>query len=568
MKRIFLLTAVLLALVVTGAFAQTTGLRSIESSVTAGLFGNELDASLTVQETGNKPDFSELDSNYLFGGIGNLNQLGNLDVFGATSGDPLWLGFHNAESPWSLFVGTYLLGTPPENVNEVALTTAPGTDADGNPVEYVAEEQVFEGDGTLFDEYEQQAQFIMPLGGMNVGLGVAIAVDNQRDAGSLGTSIGLGGAGESIVSGGGLFDNFTYTSTGYTNTASPPSPEADWSETLSASSANGSTAVVAVSVPVFLDGELSHLLVPTFSFDMTNNSRSYSESYGNGTTAPFAGATFNVDSQEVTNRVTDLSISVPYELVTEGFGDNPANEFSVGATPRVTMGFGTFNDSFTAVNTTFPADGSASTANNTTVTTISNDYSAALGFGLDVSAANSFYFEPAPIVEFGVAPTGFVSVASDPTDYQIVSSDSTVTTVDGTETANVTTTYANNDGGTPLSRDLTVGFGVSLPTGITIAPNNLPFEIMMGATPSISADVTWTTTQQGTVTVTNNVTETSSTTIVGAPGTTRDIDYSVFSIHRFGLGFDFAETVRFDVLLTGNLLDFNTLTMQGVIALP
>jgi hypothetical protein len=71
MKR--LLGIALVALVATAGFAQTTGLESVQSDTSFGIFGNELDAALTVQEAGNRPGFSELTNRMIFGGLSNLN---------------------------------------------------------------------------------------------------------------------------------------------------------------------------------------------------------------------------------------------------------------------------------------------------------------------------------------------------------------------------------------------------------------------------------------------------------------------------------------------------------------
>jgi hypothetical protein len=249
---------------------------------------------------------------------------------------------------------------------------------------------------------------------------------------------------------------------------------------------------------------------------------------------------------------------------------------TLGATPRFTMGFGTYESTEKTVATTFPAGGGAGTAGTETVTTTTASVSPLFGAGLNAYASNSFYFEPADIVEFGVEPMAQLSFNWDPSHYRKTTEATVVTTVDGTETVNTTTTWENATvdpvAGTVAAIDQTTSLGltVSLPTGAVVSPNNLPFEILMGATPQVSTTVTWTSTKEATEKSTDNLATTSTTTFVNADGgtKTRAIAYSVSSSHNFGLSFPFADTARLDVQMNGsNLLVFDNLAVQAIFAL-
>lgn len=580
MKRILLVMVVLITFTAAGLFAQVTGLESVQSYSTFGVFGNELDDALNVS------GISDLEQKMVFGGLSNLNFLDSTveadDTFNADLNDPLWLGYYSPDAlAHSLFAGFYG-GVDSTNLNEantVAITTTNKTVTDTT---YTWNDQVTETQYTanvVLDEIDFSAQFLTSLSGMNVGLALSYYVNNQTDKN---------------------VNNYTTTETNYYDTAAAgeaPSTAVDYvfTETYSAMDIN---SIIGLKVPVFLTtGALKHTIVLGADFDMQNyNAVSGEQTYTNPADTILGVQTVQEDADKTANSL-DILIDAHYDLAIPGlFNKNDANELTVRTGIDAAINTATYatsnitqNYNWTAVNT---APDVNARAENTTDDTVAGG----IDFFIDAGLKHSFYYDLGETLRFGLIPGLGVNVNIDNPDYAVTERVS-VGKADGdadgaftsaADTITTTTTEYTNSAYTSLefgtigasSSVFEIGTTFSLSGAVEFTPADWPISVMLGSQPTLSLTNTSTTnntsTAKATTVVADGTGATTSTTITeeaDVPSvSTWTHDVTVSAAHRIGLSMQPADPVRIDVALNlstaNNILDFKDLVVQALIKLP
>lgn len=585
------LVVLMLLILATGAFAQTTGLQSIQSDVSFGVFGNALDGALTVQEAGNRPAFSELMNKMVFGGLSNLNWQSSangiqVDETFASSigGDPLWIGyFKPGDMPYSVFWGNH---TETETGNQADITNVTTTAKNGivsgtttTNYDWISQEEVVDYTGNRLTSWsENWVQFLTSLNGMNVGAGVQVfLVDNSVQG-----------------------NNYELTQTNYYDTAAgteAPSPSVDYTFTETQTELDKIT-YFALDVPFFMrTGDLGHTAQLFTSFQFDNASYSLAQTY----TAPEDGgfATTVTEADDGTIKSTIVNVNASYELVAPAFfGEHEENEFIGGvALASTPVRSAQYSEVLTEQDKTFPGGGGAATdgARNDDETT--STISSQMDYGLDLTASHSFYYDIGDAVRVGLVPDALAGIFVDNEDWILESRtdvDRQDTNADGTFDAadtivTTTTTYTNtslNDrADITTTADVVNEFDITAELGlagaIEVTPGDWPFSVTLGSRPRARLVSTKITTLQAqtatTVETADGAGTVASTTVNEAPASDEEVVWDhVFTMdaaHRIGLNMLVGEMVRFDVALgfntnETNILDFSNFTLQAIVELP
>ncbi len=591
MKRI--LAVALVALLAATGFAQTTGLESVQSDVSFGVFGNELDAALTVTEAGNRPVFSDLVNQMIFGGLSNLNYASVVtaqDTFTASVSDPLWVGYFGpGDNPFSLFLGMlYLGGTGNLAGGTVETTTAKGpitVATTDTTYQWVDTSTTTEYTGNrVYNIFEKRAQVIMPFGDMNVGLGATLYMfDASPQA-----------------------NNYNLTEVNYYDTAiatAAPTPVADYTFTQSRTDLQKQNRVV-LSVPVFLrSGDMGHTVQLGGDIQMFDRSTARGQTYTDPVD-PAGGLplTTVIETDDATYKYSNIGVNAMYEVVMAPFfGENEQNEFTAGAAVNTEFRSGEYAETLVTQNKTWAGGGAAPTIGERNFDEYSITVSGQSDFDFDLMASHSLYFDLGGNARMGIIPDVSTTIGINKEDW-FIASEQNVNRVDGNADGDfadaadtittVTTTYTSTSvnqttwagavittGAASDVLEITTEFGMS--GALEVTPGNWPFSITLGSRPrlqmvnaktttrtSVSSDTT--STVDGTGAAVGNTTVNDAA--VSDETSVWDHTFTVDAEHRIGLNMMVGEAVRLDMQLnlsTGiNILDFKNMVVQAIVKLP
>ena len=581
MRKILVLTLLLIA---TSLAAQNIGVSSLQSTFSYGVFENELDTAASVDETGPGPGFSELESKYLFAGLSNLELVTNRGGATATLVNPLSLGYYQpGETPWSLFSGLYMGDFLPASVPNVTFpgTLQTKTLANGDTYDYEDEMLVEEPKTAFAAEANLSAQFLIGLGGLNIG---GYAIYRLNDTATYDATTANYIATQSFYYDAEAGDNTVAPDiqTGYTTTED----NTTWDR----------VSTVGIGVPVFIrTGDLGHLASLSIDLDVekvgAETSFTYSDIDTNYGTAIGAATYVALDRDIDTGVETDIDID--YELTLPAlFGENARNEFTAG------VQLGTVIKGYSAEATQEINDieyvvGNPKVDRLDERTTVTTETAAALGINAMIMADHSFYYDLAESTTFGIVPTatlGFTRIPDRPfvtSDAEIVYQDNNDDGdfTDAGDTLTYTTDNYTNYGydvttGTVAPQEIVTNFTatISLPAAIQISPEGWIFGLTVGAEPELEYNL------QNTAVAT--ATSSQTTRVDNGDGSVNTAEDTAFNAteqgysstshiwnatvaHNIGMNFAFAGGVTADVRVNfTNFLELDDLTAQVIIPLP
>lgn len=581
MKRIGLVFLIM-ALVPFSLLAQNTGQQSLQQTSSFSVFHNEMDAALSVDETGYGPGFSELSSKYLFGGLANLNLLDNRDGVPSSPGAPIWMGMYKpGEMPWSLFTGLHFgdfTQTAPVITSGATSSKNPtGTDITYN---WVDDQAVNTPKSRLFSAVNANAQYLMRLAGLNTGLYLGYSA---TDAAAYST-------GSNYVE----VETFYFDAQG-ADAAVAPDVEVGYATTEENSTFDLSSDI-RFGVPLFLQtGDMAHLFNLSGTLDMGKFGSDDSFAYGSTNAAYDAAVTdtaFTARDTDVRSTF-DVDAMVDYELTLPPLvGEGSDNEFKAMADASLILKTASADVYTETRDVEFTVGGSwedrLDTTDRTVVTT-----RPALGFDIGAGASHSFYYVLADTVTFGVVPEVELGFRSEP-EFAYIESTLQTFSEDNEDNGNFTAaadlittntaTFTNvsydaeNDTAQAQEITNTVSSTVRLPASVMIQPEGWFFGFTVGAEPEVG--YTWTKTKTaGTATSTTNEVLTGTGTVDTAltqnnPPSTPEYssiahDWTVRADHRFGMNLMFPGGVKADVWVNfTNILELDDLTAQLIIPLP
>lgn len=581
MRKILVLTLLLIA---TSLAAQNIGVRSLQSTFSYGVFENELDTAASVDETGPGPGFSELESKYLFAGLSNLELVLNRGTATASLGNPLSLGYYQpGETPWSLFTGLYMGDFLPVSVPNVTFpgTLQTKTLANGDTYDYEDEMLVEEPKGKLASEANLSAQFLIGLGGLNIG---GYAVYQLDDAATYDGTTANYIATQSFYYDADAGDNTVAPDiqTGYTTTED----NTTWDR----------VSTVGIGVPVFIrTGDLGHLASLSIDLDVervgAETSFTYSDIDTNYGTA-IGAANYTALDRDIDIGI-ETDIDIDYEITFPAlFGENARNEFTAGV-QLGTVIKGYSSDTTQEINDIEYVVGNPKVDRLDQRTTVTTETAAALGINAMIMADHSFYYDLAESTTFGIVPTatlGFTRIPDEPfvtSDAQIVYQDNND---DGDFTdAGDTVTYTTDDytnygydvtNGAIAPQEIETNFTatISLPAAIQISPEGWIFGLTVGAEPELEYNLQTTAVATATSSQTTRVdngdgsVNTAEDTAFNATEQSYSSTAHIWNAtvaHNIGMNFAFAGGVTADVRVNfTNFLELDDLTAQVIIPLP
>ncbi len=608
---------------VSGGAARALG----APGVTGGLFDNELGAALSVIEDTRGPGFSDLDANYIFGGLGNLSldRVSASAPFFSDFDNPLLFGlYRDGDMPWSYFTGLHIEGTRAVETDRDYQDPPEQHTVDDNGDETIYEwiRDVTETRIVIPEYFLTQHQFITRLNGMNAGLALAISRRNEGmddidmennpfelfnrvtieeeiqddDVADVDTppSPYLNVTNSYELNTGGLIDLVNDPGVdrlgrlvidGFdATTFDPVADDLDDDDVLGAPPVN---AVVndyqpnvfsgVIGVPLFLDD--THYFRPSFRYSRTD--RGFSELYDFTLEAGDPDqATRQSGEHELTDVTNAFGLQLDYAMLRDPLlGDNERNQLRLDASLMAELD--TRSRSFEGTETEFTAGVDDFEEDGTDSLSITSSQQPALNFGVSAGASHSFYFTPIANFDFALAPSAQLSFASQVpggarpteivTDRQELDGDGD--NIERTETVE-TIEYAAR------GRTNTISGSVQLPIALSGQPEDWLFGFTISSVPGF----VWTRTAEISYDQERSLStvETTTTTADDDPETevteTRHADrerssevtnsWSIGAVHQLGLNTSFGENVDFDIMLTGTntILAFNRLVIQATVA--
>ncbi len=579
MKRI-LVALLLIAALAGPAFGQDVP-ESMENGITMGLFENEIDLAFQAN-----PDFGLYDQNFLFAGLGNpvsgVPNFTSLTTWGTLGTAPLRLGFFMAGSlPISLYtsmdytdlatrtiVGDYTTNTT-ATVNVVSGTTT-------TQHRWINQSSAFSPtDSVMFSDYAFDIQALSKLGPATFGL--YIYTDGDNSASDTGAANGFFSS---------LVDTFNYNAS-----AGGEIPVATLNYTITKSTTNiDSTALpgaggmgeytfddtLRFGIPFAMrTGDLEHVAYLDATFGSSDGSAAYSlvESLHTNTAG---GASVDDITLNLTSKTNSTDIDLAYEFTLPI--DASGNEWVA----TVDLGLGLDGNEYTFDRTNRPYNLSV-LATKTALTggthVVWNEtYANSVGITANLGGSRIFAFEPASGIVFKVGPKAGLGISSSSNSGAawLTGRTSYTQTLDAAGALDATVAYNHTTDtvtGDPGKR-FTLTASCDLPMGLVVLPEDWKFGFMLGATPSASLAtsfdtsstlVTQTTVVNYTGTTANSTTITSTAV---SPASKTTIYNTTFSEnHYLGITIPFDGGVRFDARLNGNLLNFESFTVQAFIPL-
>jgi hypothetical protein len=611
---VFMLAIALLA--AAGLSAQvppvpnTVNVNSLLLQTSQGVFTNELDAASSVKELSSGPGFSELESSYLFGGLANIDLTAATGTTGGSSPGlvgPLTLGYYQAaDIPWSVFVKFEKNDFGGQNKKTV---TIPGGGTATKPVgstdyTYVTAEVTREYETYWVELMDDEAQVLMGFGPWNVGLFAGFERDNDFNQS----------------------DNLSATYEYFADTAgggSAPDTSKDYEisvdKTDFLTGGTGKTTDLSFGIPIYYGGGMTrHYGNLDIDYSKTDRTREYQAKYttpqinenqpdtpteggpnGTPTATPAGNNTYQeVEKDNVSEIATTFGLDATYEIILPAFfGDNDANEVLIGTNLGFTSHGGEYSTDYVFQNYDYGSPGGSATRLTRNDDSTSTTLEASNDFDFSAWFQHAFYFDVGAGVEFGIRPAaslGYERVGDtggDPriTKQKIVdrrdltgdgdfgdAGDEIETTTIKYDDAVWNVTAASAE---PASPENNFTASVWVPTGVTVQPDGWKFGVALGSTPNLSYTLGSSKVEYGskTTTVVNDGTGAEQSRTEqdnsGANQTTTNEgvqhEFTIEATHNLSVFVDINESVRVDVDLNGNnLLDFDSLTIQAIIALP
>ena len=605
MRRILLVSGAFLFAIAAFVSAQTTGLKSLQSKSSYGVFTNELDGAVSAYQSSSGPSFNDLKNSYLFGGISNLNNVLNksTNAFGANS--PLWLGyFHSGNLPWSLFLGLSQYSTTAVNSGTATSTTnTPGTAVTAGTTTYnwTANSATTTENIPLFNELSEQGQFLTTFKGINGGL---YAKTDLIDKSAPGTTVGT--------------TNFTTTTTYNYNSAATgaaPAPKTDYTKTVK-STALAINNTYTFKVPLFMQtGIVGNGLLLSGTFNSQDNSTGTSTTFSAPPADPTTAASNFINTTggngatpDTTNKTGSNKYGLEYTATLPFLSNiDSMNQAFVGVNGTLTTYSADFGTSYSSQQFNYTGGGSQSTTPGPySSTNATYAFSTPVDYSVTGTFGQRLYFNLGSSTQFGLVPNLAISYSTNHNNstinaypYQV----SSVTTVSGSSSTGNTSFAANGDTKTTTVDSYTNGTlnpstgnivaqvsqnvfstTLSVPVALKFQPKGWVFGITLGDEPQLSYTNTKTITGASTYdTSTTNATtggstSTSKTTgqITGAGATStgntsQAHSWSVTENHSIGGEIDISKDVKVSIDFTGTsgtgIWDFNNMTVQGIVAL-
>lgn len=576
------------------ADAQETGLTSLQSDFSYGVFPNALDSALTVVETPASTGFSKLTRPYIFGGISNLEKTSTIGAAAFGVGSPLWLGlYENTPRPLSAFLGLYQTAGQAGSDNKVVNTTATVAVTSGSTTtnyNYATQKQETVQYGTPYSALDDQAQLLTTLSGINLGLFLHA---NMSDVGV-------------------PANNYKQTVTNYYNAAAAgakPQPAVS-DTTVSTSTAKNVDNTITVGVPVFLStGQISHYGSLQAILGYTNTSTD-ATSTGSVPKDPAAGAGSytNTEVNGASQHAHVTGFKLAYRAYLPPFGPglfggpNTGDWFFAGA--DATFNIHAQDYHFQDITQLYNYSGPSTSPTRGTRTEVTPEatgtYSGALDLSANATAGQTFYFDLGAVGKFGLAPALTVGYSAAQTSSAAGNTGNPLTKVvtvqhtdadgngdftsNGDTSTTITTEYANTTGVPGATANLittrTVSASVALPVALKVQPQGWWIGFTIGAKPVVTFTDTSVNTATSYAAKTTTVNKTvgtgvTSTTVTTLPDagsvTTTTPGWTVALDHNLGVHVDVTDRVAFDVdvsaAVDSGIWDLRNLTVQGHVAL-
>ena len=573
MSRKICLAAGLLSLPIL-AGAQSAPLSSLQEDVSFGLMRTAIDAALTVDETRFGPAFSQLESDYLFAGFGNIVLDRHQEAWGTipfAPENPLRLGYYRAAArPWSAFQSIIVSDGPDRTVNVIHEGVNVET-VDLTDHEWFDTVTTTLRHGAPAERVVSQTQFLTRVGPVN--LGAYLAVDRMDDITPAA--------------------NYRRTEIHQYNTAAPGQvPVVDTNYTVTTEETlNDRRSDVTLGFPLFLPtDELAQLFELQLSW-MRENLDSFYRVEHTLPQDPTYPQTTHTDEQEIdTFRTNAFTIAPAYTLIFPGFIDtNRNNTFSVGAGLEVTLNSATLaHEGWDQEYHYAPGPDAEAIAGTRHEFEQRGIVSGSMDLGLTAMLLHSVYYEPVDALTFGFAPAATVRYDRGQTDPRNIRRVVTVRRVDNTgdgafddpadEIVRSTEDYVDTTLSGDREVEARIAFDLSLPASLRIQPEGWRFGLTVGSALSASITRIGTTVYQGYQSGeretffdgTGAVTSDSAAIhdVAYAPDRTVTHQWAFQADHRIGLHFLLPADARIDVeLRLANLLEFGPLRIQGTVPL-
>ncbi|HPE89323.1 MAG TPA: hypothetical protein P5298_10680 [Spirochaetia bacterium] len=583
MKRAFIAILLVTALIAPafGQFAPA----SLESGMTFDLFTNEIDQAFQINA-----DFGASDGSFIFAGLGNpvagdatfLSER----AFDTALAGPLSFGYYMAGSlPLSFYSALDMAALLNRSIVKAYTTHtysgAPVPVVSGTTTTnyyWITSSESHTPTGTIsLRDYDIGFQALGKVGPAVIGLYLNLAADN-----SAADTTAANGFFETVV-----------TTTNYNSAAATVAPVATVDYTVTKSSTNvDSTAIPLVTtageysfsdtirfaIPFAMrTGSIEHRAYLDATFGTTDDSAAYSiAETAHASTVGLGSVSDRTLSITSKQSATDLALN--YSMLM------PAEDGAWIAGARFELGINgdeyAFDDLIRPYDLSVLATKTALAGGTHEVA--SATYESGIDLGGSLSAGKLYSFKPAKALAFKVAPSvGFgVSNVTNP-DGSGVGAAYLTGSSSYDQPLNATgaydgTTYdlvATSVTGTP-AQTFEIEGTLTVPMGLTVQPEGWKFGIMMGAAPSVSMAYATATTESFAATTTtrtytgDTVTATVIETVADAPASkTSEFTPSFSEYHYFGITVSLDGGVRFDARINGNLLNFESYTIQAYIPL-
>jgi len=537
MKRSLVVLLLASALIVP-AFGQDVPW-SLQNLLTAGTTYNEIDQAFHANA-----DFGAYADSFIFGGLGNPG----LDIRASTAiTSPARFGYYMAGSfPLSLYSSVSLTAAANRPLYDSAVVGNVTT----TPTESI-----------LFRDHSISAQALAKLGPATVGLYIKSTADNSAldvigSAAKFATVV-------TRVLDGTVYDYSVTEST--TNSATG----------LGAGTGNEDRiGSLQFALPFAMKtGDLEHRAAVGATFGWKDKSLVYELS--ETAHAVTNGGTIEDLSIKTTDKKSDTGLSLDYTLLI------PAGKASDKWIAKAQFGMGIHSGEYESVTRELPYD--ATTLNQKTAIaggSQDNDvrtFASTTDMSGSLTGGRSFSYQPASAVSFVFVPSLSMAVSNivnggntyEATRIAFTQTLNAGGTHDGSGYTRTTTTTT----GTPGSA-LSIGGTLSLPMGLTVKPEGWKFGFLLGAMPALSMTAITTTTDTFGNTVTSETftggaVSASATVTTAGPAANKStrIVPSFAETHFIGITVPFGGGARFDAQLNGNLLAFESFTIQALIPL-
>jgi hypothetical protein len=513
--------------------------------------------------------FLDLEGNYVFGGLTNLNKTQVISSTPPPGPLNLTLGTYiDAERPWSLYASLYNNPTPATSggkekmetfsTKTVGSTTHHWVDLDGQ-IKYF---------GRLADNTNNTFQYLTLLDDMIVGGKLNISTVNNSLFGWPNNY-----KGEMSV----YYDAAAATAA--------PDPKLDY--TIEEESRNFDKEFdFSLSSPIFVPGEKTdQTMNAAIGFGSENRNQRLTTTYSTPNNS--TGNLEDVLHDDVTDKEGYFSISGMYKLDTESpFIDSTSKDFYYGGSLAINIKTAKYGTEVEKQDYSYTLSGS--TMNKTKAKYTYNSVDRSLGGALDLNiqgmAGHRFSYDlgsglhviMTPEAQVGLRLENEVKLKQvETTSKNDTDNDGDVetTTVTTTEYFNTNSTFSDKSRSTFINMDLNPtcalqyqpeGWKLGLTYGAKV---ELGMQVEFQKSKPSYSETTTETTSGGTTTTT-----TSKTSPTTATSSRTIITWSSLLEHNFAMHFDLSEQARIlaDVSLTagGGILDLKNFTIQSIIALP